>query len=45
MEHDWKKATLIPTVAAKNKDAAKWRVIFRGGGGSPSSQGSMTPKF
>ena len=41
MEHDWKKATLIPAVAAKTGT----RQIFKGGGGSPSLQGGTTPKF
>ena len=31
MEHDWKKATLIPTVAAKDKDAANLTHHFHGG--------------
>ena len=43
MEHDWKKATLIPAVAAKNRDAANLTRHFHGG--SPSSQASMTPKL
>ena len=33
MEHDWKKATLIPAVAAKNRDAANLTRHFMGGGG------------
>ena len=43
MEHDWKKTTLIPEVAAKNRDAANLTRHFHGG--SPSSQGGTTPKF
>ena len=43
MKHDWKKATLIPAVAAKNRDAAKLTRHFHGG--STSSQGGTTPKF
>ena len=43
MEHDWKKATLIPAVAAKNRDAANLTCHFHGG--SPSSQAGMTPKL
>ena len=43
MEHDWKKATLISEVAAKNRDAANLTRHFHGG--SPSSQGGTTPKF
>ena len=43
MEHDWKKATLIPAVAAKNRDAANLTRHFHGG--SPSSQAGMTPKL
>ena len=31
MEHDWKKATLIPTVAAKDRDAANLIHHFHGG--------------
>ena len=46
MEHDWKKATLIPTVAGKDRDAANLTRHFHGGGGgSPSSQVGKTPKF
>ena len=33
MEYDWKKATLIPAVAAKNRDAANLTRHFHGGGG------------
>ena len=33
MEHDWKKATLIPAVAAKNRDAANLTRHLHGGGG------------
>ena len=43
MEHDWKKATLIPAVAAKNRDAANLTRHFHGR--SPSSQGGTTPKL
>ena len=43
MEHDWKKATLIPAVAAKNRDAANLTRHFHGV--SPSSQGGTTPKL
>ena len=44
MEHDWKKATLIPAVAAKKKrDAANLTRHFHGG--SPSSQAGTTPKI
>ena len=43
MKHDWKKATLIPAVAAKNRDAANLMRHFHWG--SPSSQGGTTPKF
>ena len=31
MEHDWKKATLKPAVAAKNSVRQIWRVILKGG--------------
>ena len=31
MEHDWKKATLIPAVAAKDRDAANLTRHFHGG--------------
>ena len=41
MKHVWKKATLIPAVAAKDRDAS----FSGGGGGSPSSQGGTIPKF
>ena len=30
MEHDWKKATLIPAVAAKTGTQQIWRIIFMG---------------
>ena len=43
MKHDWKKATLIPAVAAKNRDVANLTRHFHGG--SPSSRGGTTPKF
>ena len=43
MEHDWKKATLIPEVAAKNRDPANLKRHFYGG--SASSQAGMTPKL
>ena len=43
MKHDLKKATLIPTVAAKNRDAANLTRHFHWG--SPSSPGGKTPKF
>ena len=43
MKHDWKKATLISAVAAKNRDAANLTRHFHGG--SPSSQGGTTPKL
>ena len=43
MEHDWKKATLIPAVAAKTRDAANLTRHFYGG--LPSSQGGTTPKL
>ena len=43
MEHGWNKATLIPAVAAKNRDAANLTRHFHGG--SPSSQGGTTPKL
>ena len=33
MKHDWKKATLISAVAAKNRDAANLTYHFHGGGG------------
>ena len=32
MEHDWKKATLKPEVAAKTVMRQIWRVILKGGG-------------
>ena len=31
MEHDWKKATLKPAVAAKNSDATNLTRHFKGG--------------
>ena len=31
MKHDWKKATLIPAVAVKKRDAAKLTRHFHGG--------------
>ena len=43
MKHDLKKATLIPAVAAKNRDAANLTGHFHGG--SPSLPGGKTPKF
>ena len=33
MEHDWKKATLKPAVAAKNSDATNLTRHLKGGGG------------
>ena len=41
MEHDWKKATLKPAVAAKNSDATNLTRHFKGG--SYSLGGGMTP--
>lgn len=41
MEHDWKKATLKPAVAAKNSDATNLTRHFKGG--SHSLEGGMTP--
>ena len=41
MEHDWKKATLKPAVAVKNRDATNLTRHFKGG--SPSLEGGMTP--
>ena len=41
MEHDWKKATLKPAVAVKNRDATNLMRHFKGG--SPSLEGGMTP--
>ena len=41
MEHDWKKATLKPAVAAKNSDATNLTRHFKGG--SPSLEGGMAP--
>ena len=43
MEHAWKKATLIPAVAAKNRDAVNLTCHFHRG--SASSQGGKIPKF
>ena len=43
MKHDWKKATLIPAVAAKNRDASNLTRHFHWG--LPSSQGGTTPKL
>ena len=43
MKHDLKKATLIPAVAAKNRDAANLTRHFQWG--SPSSPSGKTPKF
>ena len=43
MEHNWKKATLIPAVAAKYRDTANLTRHFHVG--SLSSQGGTTPKF
>ena len=43
MENDWKKATLTPAVAAKNRDVANLTRHVQGG--SPSSQGGTTSKF
>ena len=40
---DWKKATLIPVVAAKDRDASNLSRPFYLG--SPYSQGGTTPKF
>ena len=41
MEHDWKKATLKPAVAAQNSDATNLTRHFKGG--SHSLEGGMTP--
>ena len=41
MEHDWKKATLKPAVAAKNSDATNLTHHFKGG--SYSLGDGMTP--
>ena len=41
MEHDWKKATLKPAVAAKKSDATNLTRHFKGG--SHSLEGDMTP--
>ena len=43
MKHDWKKATLIPVVAAKDRNALNLPRHFHGG--SPSSQAGTTPKL
>ena len=43
MKHDWKKATLIPSVAAKDRDSSNLPRHFHRG--SPSSQGGTTPKL
>ena len=43
MKHDWKKATLIPAVAAKDRDASNLTRHFYWG--LPSSQGGTTPKL
>ena len=43
MKYDLKKATLIPAVAAKDRDASNWTSHFHWG--SPSSQGGTTPKL
>ena len=43
MNHDWKKATLIPAVAAKDRDASNLTRHFHWG--LPSSQGGTTPKL
>ena len=43
MKHDWKKATLIPAVAAKDRDASNLTRHFHLG--LPSSQGGTTPKL
>ena len=43
MKHDWKKATLIPAVAAKDRDASNLTRHFHWG--LPSSQGGTTPKL
>ena len=40
MEHDWKKATLKPEVAAKNRNATNLTRHFKGG--SCSLEGNMT---
>ena len=42
MEYDWK-ATIKPAKAAKNSDATNFTRHFKGGGGSSSLGGSMTP--
>ena len=43
MKHDWKKATLIPAVAVKDRDASNLTRQFHWG--LPSSQGGTTPKL
>ena len=44
MKHDWKKATLIPAVAANgDRDASNLTRHFHWG--LPSSQGGTTPKL
>ena len=43
MEHDWIKATFIPAVVAKVRDATNLTRHFQGG--SPASQGGTTSKF
>ena len=43
MINDWKKATLIPAVEAEDRDASNLPRHFHWG--SPSSQGSTTPKL
>ena len=41
MEHDWKKATLKPAVAVKNRESTNLTRHFKGG--FPSLEGGMTP--
>ena len=43
MEHDWIKATFIPAVVAKVRDATDLTRHFQGG--PPSMQGGTTSKF
>ena len=43
MKHDWKKPSLIPAGAAKDRDASNLPRHFHWG--SPSSQGGTTPKL
>ena len=43
MEHDWIKATFIPAVVTKVRDATNLMRHFQGG--FPSSQGGTTSKF